>query len=104
MAALVNLLHNAFKFTRAGTQVALSVRAADGAVRIDIEDHCGGLPAGSSEVMFLPFTQNGQDRSGLGLGLSIARRHVEADGGELTVRNMPGQGCVFTMSLPLQAS
>lgn len=104
MAALVNLLHNAFKFTRAGTQVSLSVRVADGAVCIDVQDHCGGLPPGSSEVMFLPFTQNGQDRSGLGLGLSIARRHVEADGGELTVRNMPGQGCVFTMSLPRQSS
>lgn len=104
MAAVVNLLHNAFKFTRAGTQVSLGVRVAEGAVCIDVEDHCGGLPAGSAEVMFLPFTQAGQDRSGLGLGLSIARRHVEADGGELTVRNLPGRGCVFTMSLPLQSS
>lgn len=104
MAALVNLLHNAFKFTHAGTQVSLSVRADSGAVYIDVEDHCGGLPPGSSDVMFLPFTQNGEDRSGLGLGLSIARRHVEADGGELTVRNLPGQGCVFTMRLPRQSS
>ncbi|WP_235835046.1 sensor histidine kinase [Piscinibacter terrae] len=103
MASLVNLVHNAFKFTHAGTQVSLDVRSTQSAVYIEVEDHCGGLPPGSSEVMFLPFTQNGGDRSGLGFGLSIARRHIEADGGELTVRNLPGQGCVFTMSLPLQS-
>jgi signal transduction histidine kinase len=50
--------------------------------------------------MFKPFTQGGFDRSGLGLGLSIARRTVEAEGGSLTVRDVPGTGCVFTLSLP----
>lgn len=103
MAALVNLLHNAFKFTHAGTEVSLNVRSTDGLVYIDVEDHCGGLPPGSSEVMFLPFTQTGEDRSGLGLGLSIAKRYVEADGGSLTVRDIPGKGCAFTMSVPCHA-
>jgi hypothetical protein len=104
MASLVNLLHNAFKFTRANTQVSLDVRADDDLVYIDVADHCGGLPAGSPETMFVPFTQNSEDRSGLGLGLSIARRYVEADGGALTVRDVPGHGCVFTMTLPRQQS
>jgi signal transduction histidine kinase len=53
--------------------------------------------------MFRPFTQGGFDRSGLGLGLSIARRTVEAEGGSLTVRDAPGSGCVFTMKLPRHA-
>jgi signal transduction histidine kinase len=53
--------------------------------------------------MFRPFTQSGTDRSGLGLGLSIARRGVEADGGMLTVRDIPGIGCVFTIELPRRA-
>jgi signal transduction histidine kinase len=100
MASLVNLLHNAFKFTRANTQISLSVRADAAQAHIDVEDRCGGLSPGNSEVMFQPFTQNSEDRSGLGLGLPIARRYVEADGGALTVRDVPGQGCVFTMSLP----
>ena len=59
-----------------------------------------GLPPGSAEKMFTPFTQHGEDRSGLGLGLFIARRSVEADAGTLSVRDMPGTGCVFTISLP----
>ena len=43
--------------------------------------------------------QGNGDRSGLGLGLAIARRSVEADGGTLSVRDVPGTGCVFTISL-----
>lgn len=74
--------------------------AAGDRVAIDVKDHCGGLPSGFSEKMFSPVTQGSFDRSGLGLGLSIARRTVEAQGGSLTVRDVPGTGCVFTMSLP----
>jgi signal transduction histidine kinase len=50
--------------------------------------------------MFLPFTQNGADKSGVGLGLSICRRSVEANNGVLSVRDLPGSGCVFTIDLP----
>ena len=50
--------------------------------------------------MFQAFTQVGADRSGLGLGLSICRRSVEANNGTLGVRNLPGKGCVFTIDLP----
>ena len=46
--------------------------------------------------------QVGEDKSGLGLGLSIARRNVEADGGVLNVRDVTGIGCVFTIDLPLR--
>ena len=102
MASLVNLLHNAFKFTLPNTRISLRVRADARRACIDVEDRCGGLPPGSTEAMFLPFTQNSEDRSGLGLGLSIARRYVEADGGALSVRDLPGHGCVFTMTLPTQ--
>jgi signal transduction histidine kinase len=52
--------------------------------------------------MFAPFIQRGADRSGLGLGLAIARESVEADFGTLSVQDMPGVGCVFTIALPLQ--
>ena len=69
-------------------------------VVIDVQDHCGGLRPGSTERMFTPFSQCGENLTGLGLGLSIARRSVEADGGTLTVRDKPGSGCVFSISLP----
>jgi light-regulated signal transduction histidine kinase (bacteriophytochrome) len=48
--------------------------------------------------------RRGSDRSGLGLGLSIARKAVRAHGGEIRIRNMPGKGCVFTIDVPLAAA
>ena len=100
LAALVNLLHNAFKFTHAHTEVALRAYAEGDHVLLDVRDNCGGLPPGTTASIFQPFVQVGDNKSGLGLGLSIARRNVEADGGELSVRNLPGTGCVFTIKLP----
>jgi signal transduction histidine kinase len=100
-ASVGNLLQNAFKFTRHHTLVTLRARVAGDRVLIDVEDHCGGLPEGAVERMFLPFTQGGSDRSGLGLGLDISRRGVEANDGMLSVRDVPGIGCVFTISLPV---
>ena len=99
--AVLNLLQNAFKFTRPGSDVFLHGYAGDdGAIHIEVEDHCGGLPSGTAETMFTPFTRHSTEKSGLGLGLSIARRNVEASGGTLNVRNVPGTGCVFSIRLP----
>lgn len=100
LSALINLLQNAFKFTHPDSEVTLRAYAQADRVSIEVQDHCGGLPAGFSEQMFKPFTQGSSDRSGLGMGLLIARRATEAEGGTLTVRDIPGTGCVFTMSLP----
>jgi signal transduction histidine kinase len=99
LAAVGNLLQNAFKFTHPHSEVTLNAYALAGRILIDVQDHCGGLPPGSAESLFVPFVQGAEDRSGLGLGLSIARRSVEANGGVLSVRNLPGSGCVFTISL-----
>ena len=103
LAALANILQNAFKFTHPRTAVGLNARADGTRIFIEVSDHCGGLPHGATEAMFRPFTQSGEDRSGLGLGLSIARRSVEADSGTLTARDVPGAGCVFTIELPQRA-
>ncbi len=99
-AALFNLLHNAFKFTKPDTAVALRVQEVADRVFIEVEDHCGGLPLGAAEKMIRPFSQNGEDRSGLGLGLDICRRGVEANNCVLRVRDVPGSGCVLTIDLP----
>jgi signal transduction histidine kinase len=103
-AAVGNLLQNAFKFTKRHTEVRLHAHVDGGRVLIDVEDHCGGLATGSTEKLLLPFVQNGEDRSGLGLGLDICRRSVEANDGVLRVRDVPGVGCVFTIDLPAQGS
>ena len=103
-AALANILQNAFKFTHAHTDVALQTFVLDGQAHIEVHDRCGGLQHGTADTMFAPYTQCGTDRTGLGLGLAIAKHSVEADFGTLSVRNVPGTGCVFTITLPLRPS
>jgi signal transduction histidine kinase len=102
MSAVMNVLENAFKFTPAGGSVVLRSRAQGSRVVIEVEDECGGISAGSD--LFHAFADDrGVDRSGLGLGLSIARRAVHAHGGDIHVRNTPGKGSTFAVDLPLAA-
>jgi hypothetical protein len=98
-AAVANLLQNAFKFTRPRGHVLVRTHADADHVSIAIEDECGGL-AGRPEELFAHFEQRAKDRSGLGLGLAIARQGVGAMGGEIKVRNIAGRGCIFTIELP----
>lgn len=102
-SAVGNLLQNAFKFTEPGSEVTLNAYAMADRVLIDVADHCGGLPPGDKEALFRPFVQSDIDRQGLGLGLSISRRSVEANDGVLRVQDIPGTGCVFTIDLPRHA-
>lgn len=99
-SAVANLLQNAFKFGKVQSHVSLTAHAVADRVLIEVQDECGGLPPGKVEELFQPFEQRGSDRTGLGLGLSIIQRSVEASGGKLQVRDLPGSGCVFTINLP----
>jgi signal transduction histidine kinase len=103
LSAVGNLLQNAFKFTKLGSEVSLSAYAVADRILIEVADHCGGLPPGTAERMVLPFVQVGMDKSGLGLGLAICKRSVEANNGLLRVRDVPASGCVFTIDLPRKA-
>jgi signal transduction histidine kinase len=100
-SAISNLLQNAFKFTRPSSHVRLRTGSRGGTLSIEVEDECGGLPPGATEALFRPFEQRGADRRGMGLGLAISREAVEADGGRISVRDIPGTGCVFTVEMPL---
>jgi signal transduction histidine kinase len=100
VSALSNLLQNAFKFTPPPGHVSLKTHTTVDRVQIEIEDECGGLPAGKIEDLFRMFEQRGGDRTGLGLGLAISRQGVEQSGGAIHVRDRPGKGCVFTVDLP----
>jgi len=99
-AILVNLVQNAVKFTPAHGHVMLSARATADRVLLEVTDECGGLPLGGADALFRAYTQRGKDRSGVGLGLMIARRGAEAHGGSVYARDLPGTGCVFTVELP----
>jgi signal transduction histidine kinase len=100
-SAVMNLLHNAFKNTPAGGAVILRAYARGERLRVEIQDECGGIPETKGDL-FQPFGERrGSDRSGLGLGLSIARRAVRAHSGDIHIRNLPGEGCVFMIDVPL---
>jgi signal transduction histidine kinase len=99
-SAVMNLLNNAFKYTHAGGRVVLRAHYEKGNVRIEVEDECGGIPDSKGDPFQAFGDRRGKDRTGLGLGLSIARKAVRAHGGDIHIRNMPGKGCVFVIDVP----
>ena len=99
-AVVMNLLQNAFKFTRSATVVTLRVHASPDRVLIEIHDECGGLPGGNVDGLFRAGEQRGADRTGLGLGLAYSRWAVEANHGRIYARSVPDKGCVFTIDMP----
>jgi signal transduction histidine kinase len=99
-SAISNVLGNAVKFTHEGSAITVRAGRQDGRITVEVEDGCGGLPQGNAEQLFEPFVQQGENRTGFGLGLAIVKQAVEAHGGQVTVRNVPGNGCVFSLDLP----
>lgn len=97
---LASILQNAMKFTHPNSTVCLRVLSSDERVLIEVEDECGGLPDGDANELFRPFVQRSTDRTGVGLGLAFSRWGVEASGGKIYARDLPGKGCVFTVDLP----
>jgi signal transduction histidine kinase len=100
-SAVMNLLHNAFKNTPTGGGVILRAHAHGDRLLVEVEDECGGIPQSNKDLFQSFGDRRGRDRSGLGLGLSIARKAVRAHGGDIQIHNMPGRGCVFAIDLPL---
>lgn len=99
-AAINNLLQNAYKFTRDGSTVTFRTTASVDRICIEVQDECGGLPAGASAELFHPFEQRDSNRTGLGLGLAYSQWAIVANGGRLHVRDLPSSGCVLTVDLP----
>jgi signal transduction histidine kinase len=102
-SAVMNLLNNAFKYTRADGRVVLRALCDDGRVSIEIEDECGGIPDSTVDLFKAFADRRRNDRTGLGLGLSIARKAVRIHGGDIHFRNLPGKGCVFVIEMALAA-
>ncbi|MEO8905793.1 MAG: ATP-binding protein [Polyangiaceae bacterium] len=55
---------------------------------------------GAAQSLLQPFVQRGEDRSGLGLGLSICAKTMQSMNGDLHVKDLPGKGCIFTLDIP----
>jgi signal transduction histidine kinase len=98
-SALSNIVRNAVKFTRSPGHIAIRCFGEGGRTIFEIQDECGGLPEGAEERLFDAFRQESPERSGFGLGLAIARHAVEAQGGTVSVTNLPGSGCVFRVAV-----
>lgn len=103
--ALGNLLSNAIKFSHPGGPVSLSAGlAADGWVELSVCDRGVGMRQEDVAQALTPFGQIDQTvtrrHEGIGLGLPLALRLVEAHGGTLTLDSAPGQGCTATIRLP----
>jgi signal transduction histidine kinase len=99
-SAIDNVLGNAIKFSHEGTEISVRAGRHGGAITIEVEDSCGGLPDGNAKELFEPSVQRGDNRTGFGLGLAIVKQALEAHSGRVSVRNLPGKGCVFSLELP----
>ena len=99
---LVNLIHNAVKFTRPGGEVLLFAKAAPGEVQFAVRDTGTGIPDEDVPRIFERFYRVDKSRtgSGTGLGLSIAKHIVEAHKGRIWVESIEGQGSTFIFTLP----
>jgi two-component system phosphate regulon sensor histidine kinase PhoR len=99
---LVNLIHNAVKFTPPGGDISLVAEAGEGMVRFAIRDSGVGIPADDLPRIFERFYRVDKSRAGggTGLGLSISRHLVESHGGQIWAESREGEGSTFYFTLP----
>jgi two-component system phosphate regulon sensor histidine kinase PhoR len=102
---LINLLHNAVKFSPNGGEIVVGVREGKGEVVIRVSDPGIGVPASDRARIFERFYKvdraRVRGRGGTGLGLSIARHVVESHGGRIWVESVEGEGSTFSFTVPL---
>ncbi len=101
---LVNLLGNAFRFTREGTAVTLNAEASPEFLKVCVVDEGVGIAPEDRSLLFQKFGQLKAKEKGAhystGLGLVFCRMVVEAQGGTIGVESVPGQGSVFWFTIP----
>ena len=103
---VVNLVHNAVKFSPDGGEITIRTRLDDGQVVTSVEDHGVGIPRAARDRVFERFYKVDRSRlrpeagGGTGLGLAIARHVVEQHGGRIWVESREGAGSTFAFALP----
>ena len=100
---IVNLVHNAIKFTPAGGEIILSARARQNCVIFSVSDNGVGIPSDDIKRIFERFYKSDRSRtgSGTGLGLAISRHLIEAHGGRIWVKSNLGEGSTFYFTIPV---
>ncbi len=103
---MMNLIHNAIKFTPAGGTITVIARALDGEVQFSIRDTGVGISAEDLPRIFERFYKADKSRSGggTGLGLSIARHIIEGHRGRIWAESTEGKGSTFFFTLPIAKS
>jgi two-component system phosphate regulon sensor histidine kinase PhoR len=101
---IVNLIHNAIKFTNPGGKIMVTTRIHNGSVTVDISDTGIGIAKRDLPHVFERFYKGDRDRSGggTGMGLAIAKHVIEAHGGSTWVQSEEGKGSTFSFSLPVK--
>jgi signal transduction histidine kinase len=99
ISAVQNVVDNAVKFTDDGN-VEVDGEDRGGEIAIHVRDNCKGLSQDDLARIFEPFRRGRSGKPGSGLGLTIARRAVEAQGGTITAAPAESGGCHFTLTLP----
>ena len=99
---LVNLLHNAIKFTPPGGTITVSASSENNNIRVSVTDTGVGIPADDLPRIFERFYKADRARSGggTGLGLAIVKHIIEAHGGKVWAQSVEGKGATFTFTLP----
>lgn len=99
----LNLLANAFKYTREDGRVQIRARQEGDKIHFQVIDNGVGMEQEHLEKIFEPFYQVRHSGQGSGLGLAIARAVVERHGGTIRVESRPGEGTTFTVTMPVDA-
>ncbi len=100
---LVNLIHNAIKFTLPGGRINISAKADGDKLIVSVSDTGVGISEDDLPRVFERFYKADRARAGggTGLGLAIAKHVVEAHGGRIRVESVEGRGATFSFTLPL---
>ncbi|HEU4706076.1 MAG TPA: ATP-binding protein [Solirubrobacterales bacterium] len=98
--AFANLLENGVRHG-GGRPVLVRSRESGGRLVVRVVDQGPGIPEGERQRIFEPFYRRPGGQQGFGLGLAIAKGFIEANGGEIAVESVPGQGSTFVVSFPL---
>lgn len=102
---LDNLVSNAIKYSPRGGEIDVRVASAADEARIEVQDHGSGIARKDFGRIFEPFQRLQRDRApGVGLGLSVAKRLVEAQGGRIELESEVGVGSTFRVCLPLASA
>lgn len=100
---LMNLLTNAAKFSASGSRIAVRAETGSAEVVVSVADHGTGIPLDEQDRIFDRFYQspsNELSRRGTGIGLTIAKRFTEVQGGRIRVESLPGVGSTFYVTMP----